>query len=218
MLSGVLAYPVPCCHPYFYHVDLLIPDGLSFEQFSELVHHMHYAFKKRGFCIKNIGYSITLVPASIYNWPLAFFGSPYPFLREHIRLYGRSLKGPLPKALESKSDRKDLVNWCRIFLPYCMLNLARKNEYSARTLNFYQLAGIRLFLETDEIETDPLVLRERHRERFKNESPVDHVWSYMMKDKPGRQKRRIYREATVSLLREIRWVEAFLAGNHSTAV
>ncbi len=211
MLKGVLSYPIPHCHPYFYQVDLMIPDGISFEQFRKIVRTVDEAFKAREFHLDDCGYSVALVLESIYSWPLVFLGFPFPFLNGHIRRYGKCLIGTVPKALEGTLCPEDLVEWCRIFLPYYMLSMSRRIEYSSRTLNYCQVASIRLFLETGETETDPLVLRERHRERFKVESPVDHVWTYMMKDKPGRQNNSAYKEATLLLSRECKRVEALLA-------
>jgi hypothetical protein len=218
LIKGVLTYPIPHCHPYFYQVDIVLPDGISLEQFSETVSAVNEAFKRREFHLDGRGFTVALVLESIYNWPLVFLGSPFPFLNAHIRRYGKCLMGPVPKAFEGALCREDLIAWCRVFLPYYMLNMSHRIEYSSRTINFCQLASIRLFLETGEMETDPLVLRERHREQFKYESQYDHVWSYVLKDKPGRQKRTAYKAALSSLLLEFQRVETLLAENHSKAV
>jgi hypothetical protein len=220
-LKGVLAYPIPHCYPYFYQVDFVIPDGLSVEEFSKLINSMKetfQTFQAREFHLDGRGYSVGLVLESIYNWPLVFLGSPFPFLREHIRRYGKCLMGPLPKALKGDTHPNDLVEWCRVFLPYYMFNLSRRLEYSSRTLNFCQLASIRLFLETGEMETDPLVLRKRRRERFKYESPDNLVWSYTLKGKSGRQTQSAYRAATFLLLKDCQRVETLLEKNKSVAV
>ena len=210
-LKGVLIYPVPHCSPYFYQVDLVIPDDLSAVLFSETLRRAHEAFRGREFHLQGQGFSITYVPESILNWPLLFLGSPYPFLKEHIQRYGEYFLGPDPPALSGVWNQEDLVKWCRVFLPYYMITLARRIEHSSRSINFCQLASIRLFLETGEKDTDPETIRRRHRDLFKDESPEDHVWDYLLRDKPGTQNREEYMAATSVLFRECRQVETLLA-------
>ncbi len=218
MLKGVLVYPVPHSYPYFYQVDLVIPDSISAERFSETVRVVEKAFRGREFYLDGHGYSITYVPESILNWPLVFLGSPYPFLKEHIQRYGMYLLWPEPPVFEKAWERKDLVAWCRIFLPYYMFTLNRRIEYSSRSINFCQLASIRLFLKTGEKETDPRVLRKRHKDLFKVESPSDPVWNYMLRDKPRRQEREKYHAAMRCLLKECRFVENLLKREESGCV
>ena len=210
-LKGVLIYPIPHCSPTFYQVDLVIPDDLSAVLFSQTLRLAHETFRGREFHLHGQGFSITYVPESILNRPLLFLGSPYPFLKEHIQRYGEYLLGPEPPALEGAWNHEDLVQWCRVFLPYYMITLARRIEHSSRSINFCQLASIKLFLETGEKETDPETIRRRHRDLFKEESPEDQVWDYLLRDKPGLQNRKGYIAATSSLFRECRQVETLLA-------
>lgn len=220
-MKGVLTYPMPYCYPYFYQVDFVIPDGLSLEEFSEIVQSMKKIFRTvraREFYLDGRGYSVALVLQSIYESSLVFLGSPSPFLRDHIRRYGRDLLGLVPRGLQGTLTPVDLASWCRVFLPYYMFNMSYRIEHSSRTLNFSQLASIRLFLETGETQTDSLELRKQHQEQFKGESPDELVWDYMLKANPSRQHQGAHRAATVALLQECRRVEALLAkGNQSVS-
>lgn len=212
-MSGVLVYPVPYCYPYFYQVDFVVREGLPFEEFSEMVESVKKTFRTsraREFYLGDQGYSIALVLQSIYESPLVFLGSPLPFLVEHILRYGKELLGFVTRGFQETLRPEALATWCRIFLPYYMFTLSYRIEHSSRTLNFSQLASIRLFLETGETQTDPLNLRDRHQAHFKAESPDDVVWDYMLKDKPGRSQQNLYRAASELLLQECRHVEALL--------
>jgi len=217
-LRGVITYPVPYSHPYFYQVDLVISDTLSPEHFSETVRAAQETFGGREFFLNGNGYAITFVFETILKWPLLFLGSPYPFLQEHIRRYGKCLFGPEPSSLHGAFGRDQLVAWCRIFLPYYIFNIARRIEYSSRSVNFSQLAGIRLFLETGERETDSGPLRRRHRELFGEESPEERIWDYLLHDKPERANRYEYGEAMLTLLRECRFVEALIDKHYAPKV
>lgn len=209
-LRGVLVYPAPHHHPYFYHVDLVIPKRLPIDKFSEMIRTVKQANRGREFHRDGHGYSITFVPESLLNWPLFFLGSPFPFLKEHIRRYGRCLLNLEVPALKQAWSRERLVSWCRIFLPYYIFNIARRVDHSSRSINFCQLASVRLFLETGEIETDPLDIKNCYSEVFKGECPEDTLWDYMMQDKPGRKDQKNYHAATIYLLKECERVERLL--------
>jgi hypothetical protein len=105
---------------------------------------------------------------------------------------------------------EDLVPWCRSFYPCLALNLGRRIEHSSRTLNFCQLAGVRLFLETGDVVTDALSLKVRHREAFGEDSPPDILWEYLLRDKPGRGEGDLYRAAASRLAAEMDAVERSL--------
>ena len=104
MLKGIICYPVPHCLPYFYHVDLVIPENLSAADFNEIVRRTEKEFKGREFSLQGYGYTITYLPESIMNCATVYLGSPYPFLREHIRRYGIFIPDTMRRAFkEAKS-------------------------------------------------------------------------------------------------------------------
>jgi len=209
-ITGILAYPTPYCYPYFYQADLILPEGLSVQDLADLANLIRGEFKGREFEAEGRRFSITLVPERVSRAPDAFMGTPFPFLPEHIRRYGRTLFGPEPPAMKEPALREDLVEWCRIFFPFFAYNLGRRVEHSSRTLNFCQMAAVRLFLETGDVVTDALSVRDRHREVFGDGSPPDDLWDYLLRDKPGRRDRGLYRPAASRLRAELEAVEGML--------
>ncbi|MFC1883460.1 hypothetical protein ACFL2O_01705 [Thermodesulfobacteriota bacterium] len=136
MLRGVMAYPVPYFSPYFYNVDMVIPDEPDPEQFGEILDTAYNEFKGKEFILNGHQYAITYVPEGVLKKPLVYLGSPYPFLKEHIKRYGICLTGQEPPALEGSWSHQDLTEWCRIFLPYHRITLSRRVEHSSRGVCF----------------------------------------------------------------------------------
>ncbi len=215
-LAGILVYPTPFCYPYFYQADMLLPENLSKKELTALADIIRQEFRGREFESKGHFFSITLAPSSVYHSPLVFRGTPFPFLAEHIGQFGRVLFGSVRVTVEAAA-RQDLVDWCQIFLPFFASNLHRRVEHSSRTLNFSQIAAVRLFLTTGEIVTDPNVLKSRHENVFGEESPSTGIWDYLLRDKPGRGEHDLYLSAASHLHRELQSVEQLLAeqGNQS---
>jgi len=209
-LAGVLVYPTPYCYPYFYQADLLLPENISVVELTTLANSIRQVFRGREFESDGYHFAISLIPFRIYQSPLVFRGSPFPFLEHHVKRYARVLFGPNPLALD-KVNSRELTEWCKIFLPYFTSNLNRRVEHSSRTLNFCHIAAVRLFLETGEIVTDPPVLRARHEKVFAEESPPPEVWEYLLRDKPGRDQHHLYLSATTHLKMELEKVEQQLA-------
>jgi hypothetical protein len=207
-LAGVLVYPTPYCHPCFYQVDLLLPNDISLAELTTVTKLIRQEFRGRGIASEGHHYAITLVPARVSGAPLVYRGSPFPFLVEHIARYGRMLFGP--DGVTGRPYGRDLVDWCRIFLPYVTSNLARRIEHSSRTLNFCHIAAVRLFLETGEIVTDSSLLTARHQMVFRKDSPTDKLWDYLLRDKPGREPHYLYLAATENLKYELDRVEQLL--------
>lgn len=208
-LAGILVYPTPYCHPYFYQADLLLPENISTAELTALAGIIRQEYRGREFETNGYHFSITLIPIRVYQSPLVFRGSPFPFLADHVRRYGRLLLGSGSLALEAVG-RQELIEWCRIFLPFFISNLNRRVEHSSRTLNFCHIAAVRLFLETGEIVTDPPVLKARHEKVFGQESPPSEIWDYLRRDKPGRDEHRLYLSATSHLAQELEKVEQLL--------
>jgi hypothetical protein len=209
-LEGVLVYPIPYCHPYHYQVDLIVSENVSGESFGGLLKEIESAFHRRECREGDYSYFLTIIPASAYRYPLVFLGSPYPFLREHIQRYAQSIVGELPAGLEGSTEESTHVEQCRTFFPWFLLNASRRVEHSSRTLNFCQLAAVRLFLECGEIVTDAVDLQLRHRERFREGSPDKGTWDYLFRDKPGRGDRAAYLKAAGALASELRHVAELL--------
>ena len=208
-LADILVYPTPYCHPYFYQADLLLPEGISTAELTALAGIIRQEFGGREFESNGHHFSITLIPIRIYQVPLVFRGSPFPFLADHIKRYGRLLFGSGSLAMAAV-DRQELIDWCRIFLPFFIANLNRRVEHSARTLNFCHIAAVRLFLETGEIVTDPPALKACHKKVFGQESPPSKIWDYLLRDKPGRDDHSLYLSATSHLTLELEKVEQLL--------
>jgi hypothetical protein len=212
LLRGIKAYPIPHFHPYFYQVDLIISDDLPPDQFRDVFTALIRAFKGREFHIGDDGFFLTVMTETLAKSPLVYLGSSYPFLLDHVQRYGEVILGRESRAPKGFMGKEDMVKWSRIFLPYYVFNLGQRIEYSSRSLNFCQLASVRLFLETDQRETDPTVLRQLYRTHFKEETPDERLWNYVMTDKPGRQNRVLYSAATMRLMEECRRVEELLHG------
>lgn len=210
MLEAVLVFPVSHGHPYFYQIEILIPTDVTHETFRRTVRAIQQEFRRREFSLGKHGFSLAVSLSGTLRHPLSLLGSPFPFLREHIQRYGQCVWGERPDALRGSWGNEIRRAWCGTFLPFFLLNLKRRVEHSARTLNFCQLASVRLFLDTGQVETDAMVVRTRHQERFGDESPVDSVWDYLLRDKPGRQDRDLYGAATLALSRECDCVGALL--------
>jgi len=213
-LACIFVYPTPYCHPYFYQADLLLPEDISIAELSALTNIIRQEFKGREFESNGHHFAITLVPDNVYQAPLVFRGSPFPFLADHVRRYGRVLFGSAPVAVEA-GGRQELIDWCRIFLPYFTSNLNRRVEYSSRTLNFCHIAAVRLFLESGDIVTDSPALRARHEKVFEQESPPAKIWDYLLRDKPGRDDHGLYLDATAHLKSELDRVEQLLEDQES---
>lgn len=209
-LAGVLTYPTPYCHP-FHQADLLLPAGQSFEGLSALIEILRAEFGGREFEVDGHHFSLAMVPESVHCGPSALRGTPFPFLPEHVARHGRTLLRPEAIAIEPGASKAELRDWCRTFLPYFAANLARRVEHSSRTLNFSQLAAVRVFAATGEIATRPPEIMERHHEAFGAESPSTELWDYLLRDKPGRKDRALFRAAAVTLAREIERTEGLLA-------
>ncbi len=207
-LADVLVYPTPYCLPFFYQADLLLPDDISLSELATVTELIRQAFHGREIASEGYHYAITLIPASVSCSPLVYRGSHFPFLVEHIERYGRTLFGQY--AVPVQPEGEDLIEWCRIFLPYFTSNLNRRIEHSSRTLNFRHVAAVRLFLETGEIVTDSSLLTARHRAVFGKESPTDELWDYLLRDKPGRDDHDLYLAATERLQHELNRVEQML--------
>lgn len=215
-LAGVLVYPTPYCQPGFYQADLLLPDDISPAEMTAMAELIRQAFHGREIVSEGHHYAITLVPASVSCAPLVYRGSPFPFLAEHIERYGCVLFGQYGVA--GKPAGNDLIDWCRIFLPYVTSNLNRRVEHSSRTLNYCHIAAVRLFLETGEIVTDPSFLTTRHQMVFGKESPTDELWEYLLRDKPGRDDHDLYLAATECLRHELDRVGLMLDDREIQAV
>ena len=95
-----------------------------------------------------------------------------------------------------------------------MFNLRRRIEYSTGGLNFCQLAAIRLFLETGEVETDTGRVRRRHRETFAG-SPEEGLWDYLMQTSPSHRD-SLYPEGTRAVAAEYARVDELLAENRES--
>jgi hypothetical protein len=213
-LAGVLVYPTPYCHPYFYQADLLLPEKISIAELATLTSVLRREFRGREFESEGHHFAITLIPTNISLVPLVFRGSPFPFLAEHINQYGQVLFGP-DTVVSGKASNRDLIDWCRIFLPYFTSNLNRRIEHSSRTLNFCHIAAVRLFLESGDIITDSPTLRARHEKVYGQESPSAKIWDYLLRDKPGKDDHALYLDATAHLKIELDRVEQLLEEQES---
>jgi len=208
LLADVLVYPTPFCQPSYYQADLLLPDEISLTELTALAALIRQLFHGREIACESHLYAITLVPVSVSSAPLVRRGSPFPFLAEHIGRFGQMLFGQCP--LPQQPEGKNLIEWCRVFLPYFTSNLRHRVEHSSRDLNFCHIAALRVFLETGEIVTDSACLIARHQVIFGRESPGDELWSYLLQDKPGRHNHASYLAATRCLQDELERVEQML--------
>lgn len=207
-LAGVFVYPTPYCQPYFYQADLLLADDTGLEELSTVAALIRRAFNGRGITSEGHYYAVTLVPAGVFRAPLVYRGSPFPFLAEHVARYGRVLFGQHEKP--GFPGEQDLIEWCRMFLPFFTSNLHRRIEHSSRTLNFCHIAAVHLFLETGEIVTDSALLKTRHQALFGKDSPTDELWGYLFRDKPGRGEHDLYLAASEVLQSELVCVEQLM--------
>lgn len=166
ILEAAVAYPSPHWYPHEYQVDLIFRDGLSPDDFTKGVRALRLGFGGRTFAIGAANAQVTINLNSIYRHPLYFLGLPFPFLREHIEECGAVIYGPPLEANQGTFSRADLIEWCRMYLPFHMFNFRRRPQYFSKDVNFYQLASLRLFLETGEILTDPPQIRQAYLDRF----------------------------------------------------
>lgn len=184
ILEAAVVYPSPHWYPYEYQVDLILREGLPLEDFVKAVSAIKRGFGGRTFAIGTTHVQFTIALKSIYQHPLYFLGSPFPFLREHIQQFGALIYGSPTEAIQGTLSRADLIEWCRICLPFHMYNFRRRPEYFAKDVNFYQLASLRLFLETGEVLTDAPQIRQAYLDRFVNKNQERAVLDYYLQ-RPG---------------------------------
>ena len=202
-LAGAIAYPLPHAPGRSYAVDLLLPDDSSAEQLSEFLREYRVSLRRRLFRLGKFRFTSTAMLHALAESPRVQHATPFPFFREHLQRYGLFLAGARREMLSGKTDRRDLVAWCRHFLPYYMSTLGRRIEHSSAAINFTQLASVRLFLETGAVETDAAVVRRRHRELAGKHGPDDRTWDYLQRDRPGREDREGYRRALAAFAYEL---------------
>jgi hypothetical protein len=181
VLRSAVAYALPHAHPYIYRLDLLLRDDLSAGQLGTACEAMRRCLGEKNFAAADFPVEFALIPAGIYRNPLFFLGMPCAFLLEHVRAFGATVYGSVEPCLPSPWPRRDLLDWCRMFVPYHMVTFRRRLEYGSPVLNFCQLAGLRIFLERDERLSDGLEIRTRYREQFVNardEDVVDYLFRY----------------------------------------
>ncbi len=183
-LEAAVAYTSPHWYPYEYQVDLIFREGLSPEDFAKAIGALKRGFGGRTFASADTQVQFTIVLKSIYQHPMYFLGVPFPFLREHIQEFGAWIHGSPIEAIQGSLSRGDLVEWCRICFPFHMYNFRRRPEYFAKDVNFYQLASLRLFLETGEILTDAPQIRGAYIDRFVKEDRERAVLNYYL-ERPG---------------------------------
>lgn len=184
VLETAMAYPIPHWHPYEYQVDFVLRDDLSREDFAGAIDSLRRGFGGRTCAVGATQARLTVVLKSIYRHPLYFLGSPFPFLREHIQEYGTLMYGSPLETIRGTLSRADLIEWCRLFFPFHMFTFRRRPEYFAKDVNFYQLASLRLFLETGEVLTDAPQIRQAYLDRFVNKDQERVVLDYYLQ-RPG---------------------------------
>lgn len=208
VLKAAVAYPVPYSYPYSYSVYLVLREGLSLGEFAKGTRAVERCFGRREFKVGQYNIQITLIPESIYKHPLFFLGLPYPFLPEHIREFGATVYGS--PTTHGVLSRDDLALWCRLYLPYHMFNLRRRPQHNSPALSFYQLAGIRIFLECGDKLTDGHRVRETYLERFGNRNRDRDVLDYFLHGNRKQLDVEMYHDTFVFLSDEYDRVESIL--------
>ena len=163
LLEGAIVYPLPFVAPAFHQADLLLPENASAERVGEILASLEEGLGGREADAEGHPFAVSLVPRAAAASPLAAAGSPFPFLAEHVALHGRSILGAradaiAPAPLASDDERRSAL---RDWLPCHLFTLKRRAERESRTVNALQLVAVRHYLESGEIETDALRLRER---------------------------------------------------------
>ena len=213
ILEAAVVYPSPHWYPYEYQIDLILREGLPLEDFVKAVSAIKRGFGGRTFAIGTTHVQFTIALKSIYQHPLYFLGSPFPFLREHIQQFGALIYGSPTEAIQGTLSRADLIEWCRICLPFHMYNFRRRPEYFAKDVNFYQLASLRLFLETGEVLTDAPQIRQAYLDRFVNKNQERAVLDYYLQ-RPGiPASAELYADAFAFVASQYERVESLLMGS-----
>lgn len=163
LLEGAIVYPLPFVAPAFHQADLLLPENASAERVGEILASLEEGLGGREADAEGHPFAVSLVPRAAAASPLAAAGSPFPFLAEHVALHGRAILGAradaiAPAPLASDDERRSAL---RDWLPCHLFTLKRRAERESRTVNALQLVAVRHYLESGEIETDALRLRER---------------------------------------------------------
>ncbi|MBI2903003.1 MAG: hypothetical protein HYY12_05380 [Candidatus Methylomirabilis oxyfera] len=184
VLEAAVAYPSPHWHPLAYQIDLVFREDVSLGDFAKAIDSLKRGFGGRTFALGATHVQLTVVLKSIYQQPLYFLGSPFPFLREHIQEYGALIYGTPLEAIEGTLSQADLTEWCRLFFPFHMFTFRRRPEYVSKDCNFYQLASLRLFLEDGEIVTDAPRIRQAYLDRFMTKDSDRAVLDYYLQ-RPG---------------------------------
>lgn len=210
ILEAAVAYPSPHWYPYEYQVDLIFRDGLSPNDFTKGVRAIRLGFGGRTFAIGAINTQVTIILNSIYRHPLYFLGLPFPFLREHIEECGAVIYGAQIKANRGTFSRADLTQWCRMYLPFHKFNFKYRPEYFSKDCNYYQLASLRLFLETGEILTDPPRIRQAYLDRFVTEDRNRRVLDYYLHRAATSASSDLYADAFTFVSDQYRRVESLL--------
>jgi hypothetical protein len=195
VLESAVVYSFPQAHPYTYRLDLVLHEGLSEEQLATACQTMKNSWGQKNFDVAGFPVEFNLIPAGIYRSPLFFLGMPYVFLLEHIREFGQVVYGSSEICLPSPWSRDDLLQWCRMFMPYHMMTFRRRLEYGSPVLNFCQLASLQIFIERDRRLTDAVEVRRVYMEEFMNGSDED-VVDYLFRYPYERSNPALYDRAT----------------------
>ena len=91
-----------------------------------------------------------------------------------------------------------------------MFNLRRRPDYFSKDCNFYQLASLRLFLETGEILTDAFQIRQAYLDSFVEEDRDRAVLDFYLHRTLHRASPHLYAEAFTYLSNQYRVVESLL--------
>ena len=209
VLKTAVAYPLPHSYPYSYKVDLVLRDGLSLGEFTKGVRIIEHCFGGKEFSVGKYHAEITLTLESIYKHPLLFLGSPCPFLLEHIQEFGTTVYGS-PITIQGALSQSDLIDWCRIYLPYHMFTLRRRPEYRGKTMNFYQLASIRIFLEYGDKPTDALEIRKMYLKRFGKSDRNAPILDYFLHGTGDELNEDMYHDVFIFLSNEYNRLESLL--------
>ncbi len=213
VLGAAVVYPSPHWYPYEYQIDLVFREDVSLGDFAKAIDTLKRAFGGRTFAIGTTHVQLTVVLKSIYQHPLYFLGSPFPFLREHIQQFGALIYGSPTEAIQGTLSRADLIEWCRMFLPFHMYNFRRRPEYFAKDVNFYQLASLRLFLETHEVLTDAPQIRQAYLDRLIKKDSDRAVLDYYLQ-RPGIPvSGELYAHAFAFVASQYERVESLLMGS-----
>jgi hypothetical protein len=166
ILEAVVAYPTPHWHPNEHQCDLIIPDDLRLGDLVAAIGAIRQSFHGRTFALGSTHVQFTFVPKTVYQHPMYSLGTPFPFLNEHVGEFGVLLWGVPIRPARPLLAQTEMIDWCRTYFLWHMFNLRRRPDYSAKDCNFHQLGSLRFFLETGQVLTDALAIREAYRERF----------------------------------------------------